>query len=134
MDRSKELTDRFAAEPLAAWFGLKLVSLKDGRATISMTVLPGQSIVGGIAQGGVTTVLADYAGVYAAMTRIAEGHTPAKHIAVDLLRPAKVGETLTARAAVVEETRSTVFVQVRVLGADRRVRALASISFAKPKP
>lgn len=134
MDRLSELSQRFAQEPLAAFFGLRLLALSAGRAEIALLVRPEHAIVGGTAQGGVTTMLADYAGVYAAMSRLAVGHTPAKHIAIDLLRPVAVGENVTAHAAVEEETRSSLFVAVRVTDDAGRVKALARIAFAKPKP
>ncbi|HTM67843.1 MAG TPA: PaaI family thioesterase [Candidatus Binatia bacterium] len=134
MDRIAELSQRFAQEPLAAFFGLELVALSPGNARIALLVRPEHAIVGGAAQGGVTTMLADYAGVYAAMGLIPAGHTPAKHIAIDLLRPVGVGETVTATAEVTEQTRSSIFVAVRVADEGGRAKAIASISFAKPKP
>lgn len=133
MDRLTELKQHFAKEPLAAHFGIELRSLGNGTSAMALTVRPEHAIVGGTAQGGVTTVLADYAGVYAAMGRIDEGHTPARHIAIELLRPVKVGETVVAHASVLEETRSSIFVIVRVDDERGRAKALATIAFAKPK-
>lgn len=134
MDRLTELRQRFIQEPLAASFGLTLERLADGEAELRLVVKDELSIVGGVAQGGVTTVLADYAGVYAAMTRIPAGHTPAKHIAIDLLRPVRVGEAVRASARIAAETRSTIIVVVDVAAEDGRQRAYATITFAKPKP
>lgn len=133
MERLSELKQRFFQEPLATSFGISLERLADGEAELKLTVKAEHGIVGGIAQGGVTTVLADYAGVYAAMTRIPSGHTPAKHIAIDLLRPVLVGDTVRAVARVVAETRSTLIVAVEVAGEDGRQRAYATVTFAKPK-
>ncbi len=134
MERLAELRQRFFQEPLAASFGIGLERLADGEAELKLIVKDEHGIVGGVAQGGVTTVLADYAGVYAAMTRIPAGHTPAKHIAIDLLRPVRVGDTVRASARVAAETRSTVIVAIDVTGEDGRQRAYAVITFAKPKP
>ena len=133
MDRLIELEQRFVQEPLAKAFGLRLDSLENGHSRISMTVKEEQTIVGGVAQGGVTTVLADYAGVYAAMTKIAVGHTPAKRIEIGLIRPVRLGETVSATANVVVETRSMLIVAVDVTGDDGRQKAYATIEFAKPK-
>ncbi|MEY4744869.1 MAG: Thioesterase superfamily [Candidatus Parcubacteria bacterium] len=133
MDRLTELRQRFFQEPLGIAFGLSLDALADGTSRLSMTVKEEQTIVGGVAQGGVTTVLADYAGVYAAMTRINAGHTPAKRIEIGLIRPVLLGETVTATAKVVVETRSMLIVAVEVTRADGRQMAYATIEFAKPK-
>lgn len=133
MDRLTELRLQFAAEPLATGFGATLDALSDGEATVSYVALNDHAIVVGIIQGGITTVIADYAGVYAAMTRIAAGHTPAKHIAIELLRPVRPGERISATARVVSETRASVITVVDVRDAGGAQKALATIAFAKPK-
>ena len=134
MDRLTELRRQFAAEPLATGFGATLDALADGEATVGYAAKAEHAIVVGIIQGGITTVIADYAGVYAAMTRIPEGHTPAKHIAIELLRPVRPGETITATARVVAETRSSIIAHVDVRDANGAQKAVATVTFAKPKP
>ena len=133
MERSAELSQRFLQEPLANHFGLKLASLGSGCASITMEVRPEHCITGGIAQGGITTTLADYAGVYAAMARIPAGHTPARRISIELFRPVKEGETIVAHASVAEETRSSLVAIVRVTDETGKTKALATITFAKPR-
>lgn len=133
MDRLTELRQQFAAEPLATGFGATLDALSDGEAVISYVAKDEHAIVVGIIQGGITTVIADYAGVYAAMTRIAAGHTPAKHIAIELLRPVRPGETISATARVIAETRASIVAAVDVRDALGVQKALATVAFAKPK-
>ncbi len=132
MDRLAELKKRFLEEPLAKAAGISLGELGDGRAILTQAVRDDQLIVGGAVQGGVTTVLADYAGVYAAMTRIPQGHTPAHNISITFLRPILAGELMLAEADVSGETRGSVTVSVQVFG-NGKLKAVASILFAKPK-
>jgi uncharacterized protein (TIGR00369 family) len=133
MDRLTELRRQFAAEPLATGFGATLDALSDGEAAVSYVAKDEHAIVVGIIQGGITTVIADYAGVYAAMSRIAAGHTPAKHIAIELLRPVRPGETITATARVVAETRASIVTAVDVRNENGAQKAVATVAFAKPK-
>lgn len=134
MDRLTELRLRFAQEPLATGFGVSLDALADGSAALSYVAKDEHAIVGGIIQGGITTVVADYAGVYAAMTRIAAGHTPARRISIELLRPVRPGDVLIATAIVVAETKASVITSVDVRDANGAQKAVANVTFAKPRP
>ena len=132
MTRLEELRSRFEQEPLGKLLEARLEVLEDGRAVIAIPAKQEFTIVGGIVQGGITTAVADYAGVYAAMTRIPSGHTPAVQISINFLRPVGLGETLRAEAKVVNENRSQVATSVEVRGQDGKLKALATILFAKP--
>lgn len=138
MTRLEELKLRFQEEPLAKLLGATLERLEDGSAVVRAAAEEGTTIVGGIVQGGITTVLADYAGVYAAMTRIPEGHTPCAHINIHFLRPIRLGETMRAVARVENESRSSLIVSVDVhasnsaRGRSKRM-ACATILFSKPR-
>jgi uncharacterized protein (TIGR00369 family) len=138
MTRLDELRSRFQEEPLGKLLGAKLDELEDGSAVVSAPASEGTTIVGGIVQGGITTVLADYAGVYSAMTRIPAGHTPAAQISIHFFRPIRLGETICAKARVENESRSSLFVSVDVYASDHpgewgRRRACATILFSKPR-
>lgn len=136
MDRFEGLHARFLEEPLAKTLGAVLVDISDGRALVRIDRVREETcIVGGIAQGGTTTALADYAGVYAAMTRIPEGHTLCKHISIDLLRPVMVGEVLYAASGVVNDSRRELLVTVSVFtkGGEDRPKARATLTYAKPR-
>lgn len=133
MDRIDELKERFSREPYAKTIGASLVSLGDGTAVLEMTAGPGLMIVGDIAQGGAIASLADYAGVYAAMTLIPKEHTPAVTISTQLHRPVRLGEKVFATATVVNESRTSFFVLAEVRGEDGKLKASASVFFFKPK-
>ncbi len=132
MTRIAELKSRFEQEPLGQLLKARLEVLEDGRAVIAVPAGSELTIVGGIVQGGVTTAVADYAGVYAAMTRIPSGHTPAVQISINFLRPVGLGETMRAEARVVNESRGQVVASVEVRGSDGKLKAVATILFAKP--
>lgn len=135
-ERISALYARFREEPFAKTLGAVLVNCTWGSAELCVDAVPEHvGIVGGVAQGGYTTSLADYAAVYAAMSVIPEGHTPCKRITVDLLRPVMVGEALTVFGEVVNESATEILVQatVHAPGMDDRPKALVTLVFAKPK-
>ncbi len=131
--RLQELRERFAKEPLVKLLGIELLHLHDGEALMEMKARDEFAIVGGVIQGGIITALADYAGVYAAMTKIPAGHTPAAHIDISFRRPAKVGEVLWAWAYERDENPNTLVIGVEVNKKGERARACATIVFSKPK-
>lgn len=133
MGRLEELRQRFSEEPLVAFLGAELRELGDGRAVLVVPVKQEFLIVGGIVQGGIVTAVADYAGVYAAMTRIPSGHTPALHIGINFLRPVLMGDVMWAAARVENESKTTLVVSVEVFGTDNKRKATASIIFSKPR-
>ena len=75
----------------------------------------------------------DFAGVYAAMTRIPDGHTPAVSLSIHFLRPVKLGETVTAKAKVINDSARSILTLVEVSGSDGKLKANATISFSKPR-
>lgn len=133
MDRISELENRFANEPLGKALGASLEFLEKGKAVVKLKARGDFLIVGGIVQGGITTVLADFAGVYAAMSQIPEGHTPAEHIAIDFFHPIRNEVILFASAKVFQETRGSIWTNVEIFGIDGEKYAFARIHFIKPK-
>lgn len=134
MNRLEELKQRFENEPLAKLLGATLLHIDGGAATVRTPVKDEFLIVGGFVQGGVTTALADFAGVYAAMSKIPAGHTPAVNINIYFLRPiGKQDESIRAEARVVNESKNSLLVCVDVYGSDGKLKAYGTILFAKPK-
>ena len=133
MERFEELKAMFSREPFAKTLGAVLEILEHGHAVISMTLPEHLAIASGIAQAGVMLSLADYAGVYAAMSVLPAGHTPASDCAGYFTRPVKVGETMRAVARVEDGTRTCVAVRVDVTVGDRHVSG-QTWKYAKPRP
>ena len=134
MDRLQELSAQFSSEPLAVMLEAKLDKLENGVAVISAIARDDLLIVSGIVQGGVTAILADYAGVYAAMSSIPAGFTPAANINIDLIHPIRGGERFTAWARVVSEGKNSIRTEVDVTTGSGLLVAAARIVFAKPRP
>ena len=133
MDRISSLRIRFEKEPLGRALEAALIELKNGLAIVSTTIRQEHLIVGGVAQGGITTVIADFAGVYAAMSVIPEGHTPAVQINLSLLRPIKEGEEVRGIGQVKNKSKTSILVEVQVLGSNDKRKAYGTILFYKPK-
>jgi uncharacterized protein (TIGR00369 family) len=137
MDRIGELKERFEQEPLGRALGAELTYLGPDRAMVKVPVRDEFLIVDGIVQGGITTVVADFAGVYAAMADLPSGHTPAGQITIDFFRPVRRGEVMHADARVVQRTRGTLWVDVNVNGdvatCNGELKAFARIRFSKPR-
>lgn len=134
MNRLEELKLHFKNESLGKFLGATLDNLNDGFATVSVRIKDEFLIVAGFVQGGITTTIADFAGVYAAMSKLPAGHTPASNINIYFLRPiSKQDELMRAEAYVVNESKSSLLVRVDVYGSDKKLKACATILFAKPK-
>ena|SRR5688572_23582259 len=133
MERLDELRSLFCSEPFAKTLGAVLETLEVGRAVISMTLPTHLAIANGIAQAGVTLSLADYAGVYAAMSVLPAGHAPASDGGGYFTRPVRVGEVMRAEARVEDETRSCIAVRVDVTVGDRHVSG-QTWKYAKARP
>jgi len=131
--RLRQLRSLFTTEPLGRSLGAKLIGLKRGWAVVSAVAKDDLLVSVGMVQGGVIAAVADYAGVYAAMSVIPAGHTPAAQLNINFLRPISAGEDIVAVARVVDETRTTVAVAFEVTGAASRRKALGTILFFKPR-
>ncbi len=135
MDRLNELRQNFALEPTGKLLDARLEDIGPGRATVSAPAGDDVLIARvGIVQGGIIAALADYAGVYAAMSSIPSGHTPCASLTISFLRPVVRGQIVEASASVVSETRSQLFVTASVRVRGGKEVALVSLTFAKPKP
>ena len=78
------------------WFGMTLEEVDEGSAVISLKVQPHHANGHGICHGGVTFSLADSAFAFACNSR--NQATVAQQNQITYLAPAKIGDTLIARA------------------------------------
>jgi acyl-CoA thioesterase len=132
MSRLEELIVQFDKEPLARVLGAKLEHLQDGAAIVSMTVAPHHTVVNGIVQAGIMLSLGDYAGVYAAMSELRFGFTPASGCDSWFSRPVKIGDVMRAEAKVVDRTRNSRIVRVDIWANGKLVSG-QTWRYAKPK-
>ena len=123
MERLESLKAHFTNEPFAKFLKATLDVLKYGYAVVSAPVSENFLIVDGIVQGGVITAVADFAGVYASMSTLSEGHTPAAQINIHFLRPIGRDGIIQAVGQVENESRSAMLVAVNVYGSDQKRKA-----------
>ncbi len=86
----------WADDRASTWFGMELVAVDEGRATLALTVGEDHVNGHGICHGGVTFSLADSAFAFACNSR--NQSSVAQHNTISYIRPAMLGDRLTAHA------------------------------------
>lgn len=120
---SSDLTTAFARVESNRLFHLRIVSHTGARAEIAMPVKRAFTQEGGVVHGGLVTLVADTAAVYALLPELPAGQTMTSiELKMNFLRPALPdrGE-LVARAAVVRRGRRVGVCEVDVFQADTAV-------------
>ncbi len=97
----KERAERAAAtmwvnDQASQWFGMDLVDVDEGRATLTMKVEPQHCNGHSTCHGGVSFALADSTFAFACNSR--NKSSVAQHVMMSYLAPARAGDRLTARA------------------------------------
>ena len=122
----KERAERAAAamweeDAASKWFGMELLDVDEGRATLALTVAPHQCNGHGICHGGVSHALADSAFAFACNSR--NNSTVGQHTAMSYLAPGRLGDRLTATAKEISLTGRSGIYDVRVTNQDNTVIA-----------
>lgn len=134
MDRLEELKKDFESQPLVGFLGLVLEKLAEGFAVVRCSVRPEFLVTAGMVQGGITFTIADFAGVYAAMSRIPTGHTPLKRIEFGgYHRPITEDSVIRAIGRVIDDDERSLKILVKVYGSDDEKKAEFILAFAKPR-
>jgi acyl-CoA thioesterase len=87
----------WAKDQAAQWMGMELVDVREGRATLSLTVQDHHCNGHGMLHGGVTFALADTAFAYACNSR--GQRTVAQFNTISYLAPGQNGDKITAKAS-----------------------------------
>lgn len=111
----------WANDHAAAWAGMQIDEVDEGRAALSMKVEKHHCNGHGICHGGVTFMLADTAFAYACNSR--NQSTVAQHNLISFLAPGKLGDTLTATAEEISLTGRSGIYDVKVTTQDGQVIA-----------
>ena len=127
-ERAERAADSmWAGDTAARWFGMELIAVDEGRATLSMIVAPHHCNGHGTCHGGVTFAFADTAFAYACNSRNAV--TVAQHNTITYLAPAEAGDTLTATARELSSTGRSGLYDVSVTTDDgRRIAEFRGVS------
>jgi len=86
----------WADDNASPWFGMELVEVSEGHATLALTVQPQHANGHGICHGGVTFSLADSAFAFACNSR--NQNTVAQTNTITYVAPGRIGDRLTATA------------------------------------
>lgn len=130
-DSVKKAKEAFSKAPFNQLIGMKLTDLKDGEATINLTVRPEIRQPHGLLHGGVTASLIDTAMAFAVITKLTEEE---KASTVDLnvhyLRPVIEGEVVCV-AKVVKPGRRIFTVSAEVFNEEKKLIATALSTYMK---
>ncbi|HLQ17266.1 MAG TPA: PaaI family thioesterase [Candidatus Eisenbacteria bacterium] len=125
------MSDVTATSRAWAWLGMEAVETGEGTATVEMTPTEDMTNHSGFVHGGMISTLAD-----SAMGRSVRTLKPGvvRAMSFDLklsfITAAKIGERLRATARVIHAGRRTVVTECRIEGADGKLVATASGTFA----
>jgi len=92
----KSAAAMWADDNASPWFGMELVEVTEGGATLALTVEPHHANGHGICHGGVTFSLADSAFAFACNSR--NRNTVAQSNTITYIAPGRIGDRLTATA------------------------------------
>ena len=112
-ERARKVAETMWADDRAStWFGMELVEIDEGQATMALTVRPEHVNGHGICHGGVIFSLADSAFAFACNSR--NQSTVAHNNSVTYIRPGRLGDRLTAHAREINLSGRTGITDVRV--------------------
>jgi acyl-CoA thioesterase len=128
-----DLAARMAGSPVYGMLGLVLVEAGDGRATLALDCDRRHANVDGAVHGGLLAFVADTAMGLAVRTQI-DAAWPNKtlQLAIDLVRGARSGERLLARARVDEASRRFRWASAELEAAGRVVARARSLNLVEP--
>ncbi|HEY1456015.1 MAG TPA: PaaI family thioesterase [Candidatus Dormibacteraeota bacterium] len=114
-----------------AWLGLRLMETGAGTATVEMKATEDMANHSGFVHGGMISTLADSA-MGRSLRTLEPGVVRAMSfdLKLNFISAAKIGETLRATGRVIHSGRRTMVAECRVEGADSRLVATASATFA----
>ena len=113
-----------ADDHCAAMLGIDVQAVEPGFAVLTMTVKPEYANGHGMCQGGLISTLADTAFAHACNST--NRKTVAQRFSIDFIRPAMVGELLTATAEQITRGKLTGICQVKVTNPNNKLIALFS--------
>jgi uncharacterized protein (TIGR00369 family) len=125
------VSDPTAVSRLWTWLGLQTVEIGQGVAIIEMKATEDMANHSGFVHGGMISTLADSA-MGRSLRTLKPGVVRAMSfdLKLNFISAAKIGETLRATGRVVHAGRRTMVTECRVEGADNRLVATASGTFA----
>lgn len=106
----------WANDAASKWFGMEIVEMDEGRATLTLTVAAHHCNGHGICHGGVSHALADSTFAFACNSRNVP--TVGQHTTMNYVAPGRLGDRLTATATELSLTGRSGIYDVRVTNQD----------------
>ena len=111
------------------YIGGELQELGEGHATLAFDIRAHHKQHLNVVHGGAIATLADHCGWYAVISQLEKGYTSVTiELKINYLRPA-VGESLTAKAKVINRTKRTAFTTIEMFSKDTLV-AFATATYS----
>ena len=117
----KSAASMWANDAASKWFGMEIIEVDEGRATLGLTVVPHHCNGHGICHGGVSHALADSAFAFACNSRNIS--TVGQHTMMSYLAPAHLGDRLMACATEVSLSGRSGIYDVRITNQNNTVIA-----------
>ncbi|WP_170763104.1 hydroxyphenylacetyl-CoA thioesterase PaaI [Ruegeria lacuscaerulensis] len=92
----KSAASMWANDEASKWFGMEIIDVNEGRATLALTIKAHHCNGHGICHGGVSFALADSAFAFACNSRNVS--TVGQHTMMSYMAPGRLDDRLTARA------------------------------------
>ena len=123
MSTAKEVVDHMMEnDSFSQWMGLEVLDVKDGYSKVRMTIRKEMVNGFGIVHGGVTFSLADSAFAFACNNR--NNLSVALDTSINFMKPAHVGDVLTAEAKEIHNGKSTGLYQIFITNQNDHLIAL----------
>lgn len=127
----KKAQEHFASVPFNRLIGMRLIDMKDGEATINLTVREEVKQPHGLLHGGATATLIDTAMAFAVITKLTrEEKASTVDLNVHYLRPVTNGE-ISCVAKVVKAGRRLFTVSAEVFNEEKKIIATALSTYSK---
>jgi len=109
-------------DPFSKWLGIEVLNIKEGYSKIKMTIRSEMLNGFGIVHGGITFSLADSAFAFACNNR--NNLSLALDTSINFIKPAHVGDVLTAEAREIHNGKSTGLYQISITNQNDHLIAL----------
>ncbi|HEY5463081.1 MAG TPA: hydroxyphenylacetyl-CoA thioesterase PaaI [Hanamia sp.] len=116
------VTHLMEKDPFSKWLGIEVLNIKEGYSKIKMTIRNEMLNGFGIVHGGITFSLADSAFAFACNNR--NNLSLALDTSINFIKPAHVGDVLTAEAKEIHNGKSTGLYQISITNQNDHLIAL----------
>ena len=111
--------------------GIKVIEVREGYSTMSMTIAEEHTNVHGFTHGGIIFSLADCA--FAEVTNFGQNKAVAVQVSIDFLKSSQTGDVLTAEAKRVSEGKTFSLCSITVSKEDKLLALFTGLAYKIPE-